>query len=59
MTQHSMAVVDTDGVRYALGDCLGQGGQGAVYRVKGKPLAVKCIRPAIPIQPAETALPVE
>lgn len=43
MSKVPKAVVDTDGVRHTLGKCLGQGGQGAVYRVVGKPLAVKLV----------------
>jgi DNA-binding helix-hairpin-helix protein with protein kinase domain len=34
-------VVDTSRARYELGELLGQGGQGAVYRVRGRDLAVK------------------
>ena len=35
------AVTDTSGAKYELGAVLGQGGQGAVLQVRGKPLAVK------------------
>ncbi len=37
------AVVDVDGVHYPLDRLLGQGGQGAVYAVRGKDLAVKLL----------------
>lgn len=36
-------VVDTLGARYRLGEQLGEGGQGAVYRVEGQPMVVKLV----------------
>ena len=36
-------VIDTRGDSYELGNCLGSGGQGKVYRVKGGRLAVKLL----------------
>jgi DNA-binding helix-hairpin-helix protein with protein kinase domain len=42
MSEHK-TVVDTNGVRYELGELLGRGGQGAVYAVAGSQLAVKLV----------------
>lgn len=39
-------VVDTQGSRYALGPLLGSGGQGTVYAVEGRALAVKLMHTA-------------
>lgn len=36
-------VADTSGTRYELGALLGHGGQGAVFAVRGRPLAVKIL----------------
>lgn len=41
-------VTDTSGATYDLGAVLGQGGQGAVLQVRGKPLAVKLSTAATP-----------
>lgn len=39
----SKTVVDANGIAYELGELLGRGGQGAVYRVKGGRVAVKLV----------------
>ena len=41
-------VADTSGARYRLGRLLGRGGQGAVYAVQGRPLAVKLLNEVAP-----------
>lgn len=44
MSTHApQTVQDTSGITYELGRQLGSGGQGAVYAVKGRPLAIKLI----------------
>jgi DNA-binding helix-hairpin-helix protein with protein kinase domain len=41
--EYPSAVADTTGARYALGHLLGRGGQGVVFAVQGRPLAIKLL----------------
>jgi len=44
-------VVDSQGARYQLGKCLGEGGQGAVYAVQGGRLAAKVLAVGLKTDP--------